>query len=75
MVRWHNFSVNVIRWIVIVLYYIKKSFLLLFFHLFYQGREKLVQVFRGMCSRLCACISSLLNVKTQLVLRNRELLP
>ena len=28
-----------------------------------------------MCSRFCACISSLLNVKTQLVLRNRKLLP
>ena len=74
MVRWHNFFVNVILWIVIVLYYIKKSFIG-FFYLFYQGREKLVEVFRGMCSRFFACIFSLLNVKTQLVLRNRELLP
>ena len=76
MVRWHNFSVNVILWIVIVLYYIKKkSFFAFIFYLFYQGHKKLVEVFKGMCSRFCACISSLLNVKTQLVLRNRKLLP
>ena len=76
MVRWHNFFVNVILWIVIVLYYIKKkSFFAFIFYLFHQGRKKLVEVFRGMCSRFCACISSLLNVKTQVVLRNRKLLP
>ena len=79
MVTWHNFSVNVVLWIGCSMFLTSYSLLheenFFFFscYLFYQGHKKLVQICRGMFSRFCACFSSLL-VKTELVLRNWDLL-
>lgn len=73
MVKWNKFPGNVIFCIGCSMFLrssCKEILLFAFvYYLFYQKREKLAEVFRGMFSRFWACIFAML-VETELALRS-----
>lgn len=73
MVKWNKLPGNVIFCIGCSMFlrsYCKEILLFAFvYYLFYQKREKLAEVFRGMFSRFWVCIFSML-VETELALRS-----